>query len=87
MYNMVDDDCLKKPIISRDDFAGGFAIFTISIEPHLPDDEFTQRRSHGLNRLTIRFKDVLSEAVTVILYAKFPKVLAIDQARNILPGH
>ena len=84
---MIGDDCLKKPIISRHDFAGGYAIFTILVEPHIPDDEFIQRRTHGLNRLIIRFKEVLSEAVTVILYAKFPKVLAIDQARNIYPGH
>ena len=87
IYSLIGDECLRKPVISRNEFKGGYALFSIPVEPHVPDDDFTQRRTHGLNRLVIRFKEALPEAVTVIVYTKFPKVLAIDQARNIYPGH
>ncbi len=87
IYSMIGDECIRKPVISRNEFKAGYALFSIPVEPHVPDEEFTQRRAHGLNGLIIRLKDPVDEPIVVIVYAKFSKVLAIDQARNIYPGH
>lgn len=40
------------------------------------------RRGH--TRLTLGFKKPLKESVNVIIYARFPRILQIDQARNVI---
>ena len=40
------------------------------------------RRGH--TRLILRFKKALKESVNVIIYARFPRLLQIDQARNVI---
>ena len=37
----------------------------------------------GHTKLEIRFKNGLPAPVTVILYATFPEIMTIDQARNV----
>ena len=37
----------------------------------------------GHVRLSIRYSEALKETINVIVYAKFPEILSIDQSRNV----
>ena len=37
----------------------------------------------GRVRLSVRFSKALGETLNIIVYAKFPKIMTIDQARNV----
>ena len=41
------------------------------------------KQEKGILKLEIRFKNGLPSPVTVILYATFPEIMTIDQARNV----
>ena len=48
-----------------------------------PDFCYVGKPREGHTKLEIRFKNGLPAPVTVILYATFPEIMTIDQARNV----
>ena len=68
--------------ISRDEYPYGNCIYQFNL--HESDDNFITLLKKGHTRLIIRFAEALKETVTVIAYAKFPSIVQLDEARNIL---
>ncbi|XP_061165007.1 uncharacterized protein F54H12.2-like [Saccostrea echinata] len=66
--------------VEREDYIYGNALYVLNINPYI--DFNTKRKGHC--RLELKFAVPLPESVTVILNAKFPQVLLIDQSRSII---
>lgn len=66
--------------VSYREYAGGFAIFVLNVDDRL---DFNAKR-RGDCRLEIKFGTPLAESVTVLMYAKFPKVMHVDQSRRVM---
>ena len=69
--------------ITRDDFAGGYAIYVFDIKPGT-DGKLFSKIKRGHTRLSARFGSGLLAPVNVITYGIFPSEFRIDQTRNIL---
>ena len=64
--------------IELKDFNSGYAIYVFTVRT---EHELKKR---GLCRLSIEFAEALTEAVTVIVYGKFPDMLQIDQYNKVI---
>lgn len=69
--------------VSRTDFAAGYALFMFRTAPeHVISHVPLTTKANG--RLRGGFAQVLTENVTLIIYAQFPSVMKIDSSRNVL---
>ena len=68
--------------IDRADYPKGYAIYVFNINQTSDDIKATAKKGH--TRLSVRFGEKLDESVNLIAYAQFPRVLKIDQARNVI---
>lgn len=66
--------------ISYFEYSGGYTLFVLNIDDNR--DFNTKRR--GDCRLELRFGSALPESITVLMYAKFPTILHVDQSRSVL---
>ena len=64
--------------IYLDDFAQGYALYKFNIS------NADQIKKKGSTRLELSFKTALTEVVTVIVYAKFPHLLRVNESRRVL---
>ena len=69
--------------ITRDDFANGYALYMFDLTSNHSEEVDTLSRK-GQTRLSLQFSEPLPTTTTVIVYARFPAMLQIDQARNVL---
>ena len=70
--------------ITRESYVEGYTLLGFDVDPtSSPDFRYIGIHKQGHTKLDIKFKSALTEPVTVILYAIFPEVLEIDQARNV----
>ena len=65
--------------ISRDDHIKGYCLYVLDLNPYY--SFYTKRKCHC--RIELSFAKGLSESVTVVMYATFPEVLYVDQARSV----
>ena len=65
--------------ISREQYVKGYCLYVLDLNPYYSFN--TKRKGHC--RLEIKFAKPLEESVTVVMYATFPEVLYIDQARSV----
>lgn len=65
--------------ISRYQYKLGYTLYVLDIDPYTTFN--TKRRGHC--RLELKFAKALPESATVIVYATFPEVLRINQARVV----
>ena len=65
--------------ISRDDYKNGYCLYVLDVDPYYTFN--TKRRGHC--RLELKFNTPLPESVTLIMYATFPEILHINQARSV----
>ncbi|XP_061190438.1 uncharacterized protein F54H12.2-like [Saccostrea echinata] len=65
--------------ISRGDYPKGYCLYVINCQ----DGGNLTTLKKGHTRLEMKFAHALIESVTIILYATFPHVMQIDQARNV----
>ena len=65
--------------ISRDDYNNGYCLYVLDVDPYYTFN--TKRRGHC--RLELKFNTPLPESVTLIMYATFPEILHINQARSV----
>ena len=69
-------------IIDRESYPQGYCLYAFNIGQ--TDDDVTSQPRTGHTRLTVKFGEALKESATLIIYAKFPKVVKIDQSRTVL---
>ena len=70
--------------ITRDTYRQGYTLIGFDVDPTTsPDFRYVGKPREGHTKLEIRFKNSLPAPVTVILYATFPEIMTIDQARNV----
>lgn len=68
--------------ITREEYPKGYCLFKFdTCKLHCPDVVAETKKGHS--RLEVRFSEALPEAVTMIIAAKFPGELEIDQSRNV----
>ena len=65
--------------VSRADYKKGYCLYVLDVDPHYSFS--TKRRGHCGLELT--FAKPLQESVTLIMYATFPEILHINQARAV----
>jgi len=72
--------------ISRIEYPYGFCLYKFQISENIKGEEtdFISIPHRGHTRLTLKFKEALPESVTVIVYAHFPRILQIDETRNVV---
>lgn len=69
--------------ITLDDFKGGYALYVYRLADSTYEKCSPQDRSGNLS-LDATFRTPLPQSVNIILYAKFPALLQIDQFRSIM---
>ena len=73
--------------ISMAEYPFGYCLYKFQVSENATDEEgengFVSIPRRGHTRLTLKFRKPLPEGVTVIIYAHFPRILQIDEARNI----
>ena len=71
--------------INRDDFAGGFALYSFDLTPSLLDaDHLFELVKSGALRMELKFEAALAESVTVVVWAEMDSMIEIDKARQVL---
>ena len=75
----------KDPLLSPCyTYRQGYTLIGFDVDPTTsPDFRYVGKPREGHTKLEIRFKKGLPAPVTVILYATFPEIMTIDQARNV----
>ena len=74
------------PEIGRLEYLSGYFFLVYDLQAHIDSKEFVQQRMLGRTRLTITYGSALTENVQVLLFAKYPAITTIDEARNIYPS-
>ena len=70
--------------ITRETYRQGYTLIGFDVDPTIsPDIRYVGKPREGHTKLDIRFKNGLPSPVTLILYATFPEIMTIDQARNV----
>ena len=71
--------------ISRQDFAGGFALYSMDLTPSLIDDnQLFELVKSGALRMELKFVRALLRSMTVVVWAEMDSVLEIDRSRQVL---
>ena len=65
--------------VSRNDYKYGYCLYVLDVDPYYTFN--TKRKGHC--RLELKFAKPLPESVTLIMYAKFPEILHINQSRAV----
>ena len=71
-------------LISREDYAKGYALYAIDLTPDLTSSEHFNPVQTGKVRLSIEFAQALPHTVTCLVYAEFESLIEIDKSRNII---
>jgi hypothetical protein len=74
--------------ISWEDYPKGYCLYKFDfLEKKKEGDEseiISSLPRRGHTRLILKFKKPLKESVNVLIYARFPRIMKIDQTRNII---
>lgn len=68
--------------IDRNDYKDGYCLYVIEPFGSYTEDEY-RLPEKGHTRLELRFGTALPETCTVIVYAKFPALMKVDESRNV----
>ena len=71
-------------LISREDYAKGYALYAIDLTPDFTSSEHFNPVQTGNVRLSIQFSEALPHTVTCLVYAEFESLIEIDKSRNII---
>ena len=82
--SLLDSDLDSKSglIIKPTDYPDGYALYLFDIQSFLTGSVMS-KSPMGRVRLSVRFSKALAETINIIVYAKFPEIMTIDQARNV----
>lgn len=70
--------------ITREDFAGGYALFAFDLTPDLSDGDHLSLVRRGNLKLEMRFGEALPRTVMVLVYAQFDNLIEITRERTVL---
>ena len=70
--------------LDRTAFSKGYALYAFDLTPDLGEDDHFNLTKQGSVRLVLKFREALTENVTVIAYAEFQNVVEIDRDRNVI---
>lgn len=73
----------RKSLINLEDYKKGYTMFVFSIHNHITEDT-APRKTKGNVRITLHFSSALPEAVSLLIYSKFPDAVGLDSSRNVL---
>ena len=70
--------------LNRTAFSKGYPLYAFDLTPDLGEDDHFNLTKQGSVRLVLKFREALTENVTVIAYAEFQNVVEIDRDRNVI---
>ena len=71
--------------ITRDDFANGYCFFVFDIDQIGEDyDNIVPLYKSGNLRLVVKFKNGITDAIQMLVYASFPYIMKINKEREII---
>jgi len=70
--------------VSREDYAGGYALYAFDLTADLGDDDNFNLVRQGSVRLALKFATALESTITAIAYAEFENLIEVDRDRNVL---
>jgi hypothetical protein len=70
--------------ISREDFAGGYALYAFDLSPDQSEGDHFNLIKQGNVRLDLKFAQALPNTINVIAFAEFENILEIDRSRNVI---
>ena len=62
--------CYEGNALDRTDFSTGYALYAFDLTPDLGEDDYFNLTKQGSVRLVLKFREALTENVTVIAYAE-----------------
>ena len=82
--SLMDSNCSidKGVSITYSDYPNGYTIFIFDIQSYLNFNVMTKPKK-GHVSLNLGFSEALDKTINVIVYAKFPDVMEIDQSRKV----
>ena len=82
--SLLDSDLDSKSgiIIKPTDYPNGYALYLFDIQSFLSGSVMSKSLT-GRVRLSVRFSKALAETINIVVYAKFPEIMSIDQSRNV----
>ena len=69
---------------TRNDFCRGYCMYVFDLGAHMDELNFQPALKRGNLKLEIRFEKPLEQTNNILVYANFPSLLRIDQARNVI---
>ena len=70
--------------IDLSDFASGYALYAFDVSPDLSERDHFSLTCQGTVRLDMKFAVALPHTVTVVAYAEFENIIAIDCNCNVV---
>lgn len=64
--------------------AGGYALYAFDLTADLDEDDHFNLVKHESVRLAFKFSQLLQHTVSVVAYAEFDNLLAINRDKNLL---
>ena len=82
---LLDNEMGRKKglIIKLNEYPDGYTLYLLDIESFLSRKILSKSKS-GHVRINASFASPLQETINVIVYAKFPEIISIDQSRNVI---
>ena len=82
--SLMDSDCSihKGVSITYSDYPSGYTIFIFDIQSFIDSNVMTKPKK-GHVSLNLGFSEAIDKTINVIVYAKFPDVVQIDQSRKV----
>ena len=82
--SLMDNEYSRKKglIIRYSNYPRGYALYLFDIQSFL-SGKIMSKSIKGHVRLSIRYGKALTETINVIVYAKFPEILTVDQSRKV----
>ena len=72
----------KGVIIKLAEYPDGYTMYLFDIQSFLTGKIMSKSQA-GHVRINVSFATSLSETINVVVYAKFPEMISIDQSRNV----
>lgn len=70
--------------ITREDFAGGYAIYVFDLTPDLYSDESFNLIRQGSVRIDVKFRNALENTVSLLVYGEFENIIQISRDRSVV---
>jgi len=73
----------ETPSIDVDSYPFGYCLYKFQVSQNIDREDQLSLSRRGTTRLHFKFRKPLEKSATAVVYARFPRTLQIDQARNV----